>query len=171
MLIRSAVLDRIGGFAGIRDAVIDDCALARKVKSIGKIWLAPAAHAKSIREYASWRPIWEMVTRSAFAQLGYSAAILAATVAMLGLTYLAPPLLLLSADPVAMLCGGLAWLGMILALSPTLRAYDVTPLVAPLLPLIALFYLAATVASAVQFWRGRGGRWKGRIQAPRPTAP
>jgi hopene-associated glycosyltransferase HpnB len=171
MLIRSVALDRIGGFASIRDAVIDDCALARKVKSIGKIWLAPAARAKSIREYASWRPIWDMVTRSAYAQLGYSAVMLVATVATLGLTYLAPPLLLLSADPVAMLCGGLAWLGMIIALLPTLRAYDVPRLIAVLLPLIALFYLAATVASAVQFWRGRGGHWKGRIQAPRPTGP
>ncbi len=39
------------------------------------------------------------------------------------------------------------------------------PLLAPLLPAIALFYMAATVFSAVQFWRGRGGAWKGRYQA------
>ncbi len=36
---------------------------------------------------------------------------------------------------------------------------------APLLPAIALFYAAATVASAILFWRGCGGRWKGRFQA------
>ena len=54
---------------------------------------------------------------------------------------------------------------MSIAFLPTLRAYGASPLLAPLLPLIALFYLAATVASAVQFWRGRGGYWKGRFQA------
>jgi hypothetical protein len=36
------------------------------------------------------------------------------------------------------------------------------------LPLVALFYTAATIGSAVQFWRGRGGRWKGRYQAATP---
>jgi hypothetical protein len=30
------------------------------------------------------------------------------------------------------------------------------------LPLIAMFYMAATVASAVSFWRGRGAKWKSR---------
>jgi hypothetical protein len=67
-----------------------------------------------------------------------------------------------------MVCGGFAWLGMSIAFLPTLRAYDVPRPIAVLLPLIALFYVAATVASAVLFWRGRGGYWKGRVQAPAP---
>jgi hypothetical protein len=95
---------------------------------------------------------------------------LAATVLMLTLTYLAPPLLALSSQPIAMWCGGLAWLGMSIAFLPTVRAYEASRVIAPLLPLIALFYVAATVASAVLFWRGRGGYWKGRVQAP-PAAP
>ena len=166
MLIRAATLDRIGGIDSIRGEIIDDCALARRVKSVGKVWLGPARETVSIREYGSWRVIWEMVVRSAFAQLGYSPALLALTIVMLALTYLVPPLLLLSSVPAAILCGGLAWLGMSISLLPTLRAYEAPLLIAPLLPLIALFYLAATVASAVQFWRGRGGYWKGRVQAP-----
>jgi hypothetical protein len=72
---------------------------------------------------------------------------------------------LLSREPAAMLCGATAWLAMSIAVLPTSRAYDAPPLVAPLLPLTALFYTAATVASAMQFWRGRGGYWKGRYQA------
>jgi membrane protein DedA with SNARE-associated domain len=39
-----------------------------------------------------------------------------------------------------------------------------------LLPLIALFYVAATVGSAVLYWRGRGGYWKGRVQASAPDS-
>jgi hypothetical protein len=95
---------------------------------------------------------------------------LALTVCILSLTYLAPPLLVLSLKSAAMLCGGFAWLGMTIAFLPTLRAYDVPRPVALLLPLIALFYVAATAASAVLFWRGRGGYWKGRVQAPAPDS-
>jgi hopene-associated glycosyltransferase HpnB len=166
MLIRSSALDRIGGLDSIRYEIIDDCALARRVKSVGRLWLGPATQATSIREYRSWQSIWDMITRSAFAQLNYSTVILVFTVAVLGLIYLAPPLLLLSSEIPARLCGGLAWLAMGIAFLPTLRSYYAPPLHAVLLPLIALFYIAATVASAVQFWRGRGGLWKGRFQAP-----
>ena len=166
MLIRAATLDRIGGIDGIRGEIIDDCALARGVKSVGRVWFGPARHTTSIREYWSWRPIWDMVMRSAFAQLDYSAGMLALTVLMLALTYLAPPLLLLSSGPLATWCGGLAWLSMGIAFLPTLRAYEAPRWIALLLPMIALFYVAATVASAVLYWRGRGGYWKGRVQAP-----
>jgi hopene-associated glycosyltransferase HpnB len=166
VLIRSSALERIGGLDSIRHEIIDDCALARRVKSVGRLWLGPATRATSIREYRSWQSIWDMIARSAFAQLSYSAIVLVFTIAALGLIYLAPPLLLLSPEMPARLCGGLAWLAMGIAFLPTLRSYDAPPLLAVLLPLIALFYIAATVASAVQFWRGRGGLWKGRLQAP-----
>jgi hopene-associated glycosyltransferase HpnB len=165
MLIRAATLHRIGGIGAIRHQIIDDCALARRVKGVGKVWLGPSAHTRSIREYRSWGAIWGMVVRSAFAQLGYSALVLLLTVLMLALTYLAAPLLMLSGTPVAIFCGIAAWLGMIIAFLPTLRAYDTPRALAPVLPLIALFYVAATIASAVMFWRGRGGYWKGRFQA------
>jgi hopene-associated glycosyltransferase HpnB len=169
LLIRTAILDHIGGIDSIRHEIIDDCALARRVKSVGKVWLGPSAHTRSIREYRSWRAIWDVIVRSAFAQLGYSAVILILTVWMLALIYLAPPLLLLSLEPAAIFCGAVAWLAMTLAFLPALRAYDVPRGVAPLLPLIALFYLAATIASAVLFWRGHGGYWKGRYQAAAPV--
>jgi hypothetical protein len=32
------------------------------------------------------------------------------------------------------------------------------------LPAIAIFYLIATVESAIRYWTGRGGLWKGRVQ-------
>jgi hypothetical protein len=83
----------------------------------------------------------------------------------LALLYLAPPLLLLSDNPVAVLLGGLAWLAMAAAFVPILRLYNCSPAMGLLLPLIAGFYMAATLGSAVMFWRGRGGSWKGRFQA------
>jgi hopene-associated glycosyltransferase HpnB len=165
MLVRPPVLDRIGGIDSIRGEIIDDCALARRIKAGGAVWLGPTAGTHSIREYHSWRPIWDMVARCAFAQLRYSAALLALMAMGMAMLYLAPPVLLLSNNLVAMLLGGGAWLAMAVAFVPILRLYKCPIWFGLLLPLIAAFYMAATIASAVQFWRGRGGSWKGRVQA------
>jgi hypothetical protein len=35
------------------------------------------------------------------------------------------------------------------------------------MPLVASFYTAATIDSALRYWSGRGGQWKGRVQAAR----
>jgi hypothetical protein len=106
-----------------------------------------------------------MIARCAFAQLGYSAVALVALVALMIVIYVAPPLLLLSGSLWGALLGGGAWLAMSGAYLPMLRFYRCPAVLAPLLPAIALFYTAATVGSAIQFWRGRGGQWKGRYQA------
>jgi hopene-associated glycosyltransferase HpnB len=165
MLIRPAILDRIGGIESIRGEIIDDCALARRVKSIGRIWLGTTEHTRSLREYRGWREIWDMIARCAFAQLGYSGGVLAGAVMLMTLVYLAPPLLLFSGSTAARALGAAAWLAMSVAFVPVLRLYRCPIAVAPLLPAIALFYMAATIGSAMLFWRGRGGGWKGRFQA------
>jgi len=165
MLIRRDALERIGGIDSIRHEIIDDCALARRVKAAGRVWLGTASDTRSLREYRSWRPIWDMIARCAFAQLGYSAAALVAMVALMIVIYVMPPLLLLSGSLWGALLGGAAWLAMSGAYLPMLRFYRCPAVLAPLLPAIALFYTAATVGSAIQFWRGRGGQWKGRYQA------
>jgi hopene-associated glycosyltransferase HpnB len=165
MLIRSEALDRIGGIDSIRAEIIDDCALARRVKPIGRIWLGATGDTISIREYGDWRAICDMIARCAFAQLGYSGAALLGTVAGMCLVYLAPPLLVFSGSTIGRTLGAAAWLGMGIAFYPVLRLYRRTALYAALLPGIASFYMAATIGSAILFWRGRGGSWKGRFQA------
>jgi hopene-associated glycosyltransferase HpnB len=165
MLIRRDALERIGGIDSIRHEIIDDCALARRVKTVGGVWLGMASDTHSLREYRSWRPIWDMIARCAFAQLGYSTVALVAMVALMIVIYVMPPLLLLSGSLWGALLGGAAWLAMSGAYLPMLRFYRCPAVLAPLLPVIALFYTAATVGSAIQFWRGRGGQWKGRYQA------
>jgi hopene-associated glycosyltransferase HpnB len=165
MLLRGGTLQRIGGIDSIRNEIIDDCALARRVKTVGRVWLGIAEETRSVRPYGSWRPLWDMISRCAFAQLHYSSPILAVLTVMMALTYLAPPLLLVSGNPIAMVLGGATWLAMAVSFLPILKLYRCSPLVALLLPAIALFYMAATLGSAVQFWRGRGGAWKGRFQA------
>jgi len=60
--------------------------------------------------------------------------------------------------------GLFAWSLMAVAYTPTLRFYGLSIFWAPLLPLVALFYLGATIHSAVNYWKGVGGIWKGRVQ-------
>jgi hopene-associated glycosyltransferase HpnB len=168
MLLRREAFERIGGVDSIRHEIIDDCALARRVKSFGRVWLGIADETRSVRPYGSWRALWDMISRCAFAQLNYSTGILVALMVGMVVTYLAPPLLVLLSghdQKLATALGAAAWLAMGVSFLPILKAYRCPPMMALLLPAIALFYMAATIGSAVQFWRGRGGAWKGRYQA------
>jgi hopene-associated glycosyltransferase HpnB len=164
MLIRRGALDRIGGVACVRDALIDDCALAREIKAGGKIWLGLAGETRSLRRYEGLGDIWRMIARTAYTQLGYSPLLLAGTVLGLAVTYVAPPVLALAGSGMTAYIAGAAWLAMTIAFVPILRVYRQPPVIAPLLPAIASFYLAATIDSARRHWQGRGGEWKGRVQ-------
>ena len=165
VLIRRRALDRIGGIAAIQGALIDDCALAAAVKRGGRIWLGHSGLARSIRPYPQFADIWRMIARSAYVQLRYSPLLLLGTVLGLALVFLAPPALALFGHGLPRLAGALAWLGMALSFLPTLRRYRQTPLWAPLLPAVAVFYLAATLGSAWNHHRGRGVVWKRRAYA------
>src|SRR5579859_8069751 len=168
ILLQREALDRIGGFASIRGEVIDDCALARAVKeSGGRVWMGLTRESASLRTYGTFGEIRDLIARTAFTQLRYSILLLAGTLAGMFLTYLAPVMLLFIQDATAKLLGLLALLLMTLSFLPTVRFYRLSPVWAPLLPLTALFYSYATWLSAVRYWTGRGGLWKGRAQAPR----
>ena len=168
MLVRRDALERAGGIASIRREIIDDCALARRLKQQGPIRLLLTNRARSLRPYGSVAEIGRMVSRSAYAQLGYSPLLLAGTVAGMALTYLLPPALALFAGGAAALAGLAAWLLMAAAFQPMLRFYGVSPLWGLALPAIGAAYTVFTVQSALQVWRGRGGMWKGRAQAMAP---
>jgi hypothetical protein len=113
-----------------------------------------------------------MVARSAYTQLGYSPVLLIGTLVGMVLTYLAGPLAFLSypwhGSGFAALAGAVAWVLMSVAITPTLRLYRQPLWLAPLLPVVALFYCAMTFSSAWAHYRGRGGAWKGRIQSSAP---
>ena len=165
ILIRREMLERVGGMAAIRGQVIDDCALARAVRRQGgRVWLGLSAATRSVRGYATWGEIGRMISRSAFAQLHHSGWLLIGTVMGLALAYLAPPALAIAASGSAAALGACGWLSMSVAYFPALRFYRRSPLWAPLLPAIAAFYLGATIHSALCYWRGAGGMWKGRAQ-------
>ncbi len=165
MLIRPQALARIGGLQAIRSELIDDCALARRVKAAGgAIWLGLTRTARSSRRYGSLAEILHMISRSAFYQLRHSYLLLAATMAGLGICYVLPPWLLLSGEPRSKALGAAAWTVMSIAYAPMVRFYRLSPMWSLCLPGVALFYAGATLHSALQYALRRGGHWKGRIQ-------
>ncbi|MCS6782579.1 MAG: glycosyltransferase [Gloeomargarita sp. SKYBB_i_bin120] len=168
ILLRSEILRRLGGFASLRNALIDDCTLAQRVKGLGfSLWLGLTDQTVSVRRYGSLASIWQMVTRTAFTQLQYSPWRLLGTVLGMSLVYLGPP--------VGSLWGGLTgqWLWAALALAtwglmaalyaPTLRWYNLPWHWGFTLPLAAALYTLMTLDSARRHWQGKGSAWKGRV--------
>lgn len=165
MLARREALERAGGLSAIRHNIIDDCALARIMKSQGPIWLGLTDRSVSLRPYPRIGDIRKMVARSAFAQLDYSPVLLIGTLLGLFIVYIAPVLGALFALYYVQLAAYLAWAIMAIMFQPILRFYRLSPLWGLLLPLIGAFYAAFTLDSALQHWSGKGGMWKGRAQA------
>lgn len=165
MLVRADALREAGGIEVIRGALIDDCSLAKVLKAQGPIWLGLTERVHSIRPYPALGDIRRMVVRSAYAQLRYSPLLLLGTVAGMVLTYLLPPLLAIFGSGAARVLGLVTWLLMAVAYQPTLRFYRRSPLWGIALPAIALQYMLFTLDSAYLYVRGRGGSWKGRMQA------
>jgi len=149
--------------------LIDDCALAANLKKIGPIWLGLTDRVRSIRPYDTWSDVKQMISRSAYAQLRYSPLLLAATTASMTLTFIVPPLLAIFASGLPRFLGLVAWVAMALSYIPTLRFYRLSPFWSVALPATAALYLCYTLNSAYQYLRGRGGQWKGRIQADAPS--
>ncbi|MBN3896603.1 MAG: glycosyltransferase [Nostoc sp. NOS(2021)] len=182
ILIAREALERIGGIQVIRQALIDDCALAQAVKksggvvgdkgtspmpSQGRIWLGLSTLTCSLRPYDSLATIWDMVARSAYTELNYSPLLLLGTLVAMPLIYLVPPMgvivgLVWSNWAIA-LTGLLGWLLMAFAYYPTIRFYKCSPWLAFSLPAIAFLYTLMTLDSALRHWQGRGGAWKGRV--------
>jgi hopene-associated glycosyltransferase HpnB len=162
VLIRHRALRRIGGIEAVRGALIDDVALAAAVKRGGRIWLGHSGLARSIRAYSNAADIWRMISRTAYVQLGYSPLLLAGTVLGMALTFLVPPFAAFLGHGGSRWLGWLAWGAMAASYQPTLHRYHRSTLWAPFLPVVAAFYTAATIGSAMNHFRGRGVAWKGR---------
>jgi hopene-associated glycosyltransferase HpnB len=168
ILIHRESLNRIGGLQIIRQALIDDCSLAKAVKSNhGKIWLGLSTSTISLRPYDSLKTIWDMVARSAYTQLNYSPVLLVGSLLGMTLVYLLPPIgiilgVLLGNCPIT-LVSFTAYLLMTFAYLPIIRFYKCPAIFAFSLPIIAFLYTLMTVDSALRHWQGRGGEWKGRV--------
>jgi hopene-associated glycosyltransferase HpnB len=166
MLVRRGALEAAGGIVTIRDRLIDDCALAARIKMDGSIWLGLAEETRSLRAYPRLRDFWAMVARTAFTYLDHSRFQLGMTVITMSVMYLAPAIAagwgLSAGNPYAATLGTVALLIMISVFRPTLTLYRMPSGWSLALPLAAVLYILMTVDSARRIWQGRGGFWKGR---------
>jgi hopene-associated glycosyltransferase HpnB len=168
ILLRRNVLAPIGGIASIRGEVIDDCALARAVKkSGGRIWMGLTRTSVSLRSYGTFAEIRDMIARTAFTQLRHSFVLLIAALTGLFATYLLAWILFFAYPGEAWLLVDTAIALMTATFLLTVRFYNLSPVWALTLPAAAVFYGYATLLSALRYWLGRGGQWKGRAQALR----
>ncbi len=166
ILVEKKALDDVDAFASLRDSLIDDCTLARKIKEHGyRIWLGLSHSIRSTRSGHSLADIWNMVARTAFTQLHYSLTLLLGVMMIMFIAYLLPlfnlfnPLLsdqlrLLSLFTLAIMAG---------CYLPTLRYYRLSVAWALLMPVIASLFLAMTWSSAIRYWTGHRSSWKQRV--------
>jgi len=166
ILLRRNVLAPIGGIASIRAEVIDDCALARAVKRRGgKIWMGLTRASVSLRSYGTFAEIRDLIARTAFTQLHYSLLLLIVTLIGLCATYLLAWIAFFTLEDPGWLLASTAISIMTATYGATVRFYGLPWLWALTLPFAAVFYGYATFLSALRYWLGRGGQWKGRAQA------
>jgi hopene-associated glycosyltransferase HpnB len=167
ILMRREALERIGGMAAVRGEVIEDCALAAAVKkSGGKIWLGLTRTSVSLRRYTRFGEIRDLIARVAFTELRYSYLLLLGSLAALFVVYLLPWVIFFAYPGEAWLLVDTTVAFMAASFVGTLKFYRLSWVWALTLPAAALFYAYATLVSAVRYWLGRGGQWKGRAQAP-----
>ena len=167
VLISNEALVKIGGIEAIKDALIDDCTLAKAVKASGKnIWLGLTETTLSLRGYDNLKTIWDTIARTAYNQLNYSPLLLVGTVVGMALVYLVAPVGILwgviTNNWLVFAICSLIWLLMIWAYLPTIKLYKISWTWTLLLPAIAFLYTLMTIDSAVKYYRGQGGAWKGR---------
>ena len=166
ILVRSDALRNTGAFTSIRDAIIDDCALAASVKkSGGRTWTGLSLSVRSHRPYPHLSNFWEMVERTAFTQLRYSIWLLLATTFVMALVFWFPWLGLFSSSFAVRWFAVAGFCAMISTYLPTLRYYHRAILWAPMLPFVGSLFLLMTWSSALRYWRGKRSEWKGRVYA------
>ncbi|WP_373478845.1 glycosyltransferase [Geminocystis sp.] len=171
ILIRESALTRIGGIESLKEALIDDCTLASLVKKTlpinHGIWLGLSDTTTSLRSYHSLTPIWDMVARTAFTQLNYSLWLLIGTILGMFITYFVPFFTLFfglfTANLLLILLSIITLFLMTLSYFPTVKFYQLPFFYSLILPIIALLYSFMTIDSAVRYWQGKGGKWKGRV--------
>ena len=164
ILLETRLIEEIGGFKAIRNELIDDCALAKRIKVLGyRTWIGLTHSVRSLRSYGDLADIWNMVARTAFCQLRYSAILLAGTTMIMLLVFWLPIAGLFFPAAGAKIISAWALAAMILSYLPTLKFYGRSRGWALALPFIATLYLAMTWSSAIRFWAGSGAAWKGRF--------
>jgi hopene-associated glycosyltransferase HpnB len=169
ILIKTRLLKDMGGFGCLKNALIDDCTLAKQVKSQGyRTWIGLTHSVQSIRSYPNLDAIWNMVARTAFTQLRYSIALLLLCTALMALSFIVPVASLAFPTVGAKAAGAAGLLSMFISYLPTLRFYRLSALWALAMPFVGVLFLLMTWTSAFRYFAGKRSSWKGRTYLRKP---
>jgi len=167
VLVRRQMLQRVGAFEAWKDALIDDCELAARIRAVGgQIWLGLSYGVESMRRHPDLASILETVRRTAYTQLRHSPLLLLSVAAVMLLAFAVPPAAtffgLMRFEPVLALSGLAGWLMMAASFVPQVRFAGLGIRWSMALPLSAMLFLVATLDSAIRHHFGAGAGWKGR---------
>ncbi|MGQ9561060.1 MAG: glycosyltransferase [Candidatus Oleimicrobiaceae bacterium] len=169
MLFRRDAYRRIGGHRSVRGEVVEDVALARRVRqSGGRVTLLDGTNHVKVHFYQGFREAWQGLAKSAFPALGGHTALAALGAGVLALLFIRPPALLLQwlwqgAVPSHLLVPALVQAftnsGLWYLVAQRFRLPRSVALLYPLTVLLTVLLLADSM------WRSRvsGIPWKGRV--------
>lgn len=161
VLVSRRALDTIGGIAGHRNAMIDDLALARRIKQAGlPLSLSLTKSVVSIRPYRRLSDVWNMVARSAFTQLRCSWLALIGTVLGMTILFLSPMAGIFAfigqtVSPATPIISATTLLLMAGTYIPTIQFFELGRSRVFTLPIAGTLYMAMTVSSAMNHLSGR----------------
>ena len=163
VLLETKIIKELGGFKSIKNALIDDCSLAKKIKQNGyRTWLGLTHSAISIRHYDKLSIIWKMISRTAYTQLNYSLSLLLLCTILMVITFVIPYVAILQTQPIIIIIGLATLCIQTMCYLPILGYYSINRIYALLLPLAAVFYLLFTLSSAYSYYFNKGAVWKKR---------
>ncbi|MGQ9887703.1 MAG: glycosyltransferase [Aggregatilineales bacterium] len=176
MVFRRSAYDSVGGHAAVRNQIVEDVALARRVKRAGlRLRMADGAGLVACRMYRDWSSVRSGFGKNILAGHGNSLLFLAVSTAFHWIVFVLP-WLWLAFNPVGL--DGWPWLPLLLivlgvgARAVTAAATRQRAVDALLLP-VSVVMMTLIAAQAV-WWKLRygGPQWKGRtvVTAPLETA-
>lgn len=173
-LMRREVLDRIGGYAALKDEVLEDVRLAEMIKRSGACLLAEHAPALlRTRMYSNFKEMWECSTKNWFSGFKFSLPFAMSAVLSMYAMAVVPPLIALC-SAIAIATGGssslwlvfipavASWLLQVLVLAMVSKRSEVSPVYALTAPLGLGSLYAMLFDSSMRITTGRGVTWKGR---------
>jgi chlorobactene glucosyltransferase len=179
LLMRHDDLAALGGYARLRDTLIEDLRMAELFKRNGRrTYLGITRGIFHTRMYENWREVFEGLARSAWEGAGCSLWKVLAGVAVGNLLAVLPWVSLavlsishlfagtpLAHDP-AFVAAAAACAASAIIYCPVVVFAGLSPLYTFTLPLASIFYSAVSVVSAFRSLTGPGLRWKGRSYQP-----
>jgi chlorobactene glucosyltransferase len=178
IFIRRAAYEAVGGYPAIRGNIVEDKALAERVKRSGqRLAVADGSALVSTRMYTSLPEMWEGWTKNIYLGLQDRVWLLliGAFTGLLGALFL--PFWLLGglawwlAAPgwpaaVILLEAAVLWAYLLFWRVRACRAFAISPLYSLTLPLGALVFTAMMFTSGFRVLSGRGVTWRGRTYQP-----